>query len=76
MNRIFELLQENNGNFSSARLITFMISGAVLFKYIWQVVHTGNANITGEEIALVLGSFGLKVGQKAIENKTPTEIKT
>lgn len=76
MNRMFEFLQENNGNLSTARLIPAIISCAVIFKYIWQTITTGNAAFTAEEITLVLGSFGIKVGQKVIENKTPAEIKT
>jgi len=75
MNKLFEFLQENNGNLSTARLIPVVITAAVLFKYIWQVVTTGTANFTIEEMTLLLGSFGIKVGQKALEAKPITEAK-
>ena len=69
MNKIFEFLQEGNGDFSSARLITMLFAGAILFKYVWQVIQTGNANFSMEEITMMLGSFGIKAGQKYVENK-------
>ena len=71
MNKMFEFLQENNGNLSTARLIPVIITFAIIFKYIWQTVSVGNASFTIEEITLLLGSFGIKVGQKAMETKTP-----
>lgn len=71
MGKLFEFLQENNGNLSTARLIPVVITAAVIFKYIWQVITTGSANFTIEEMTLLLGSFGIKVGQKVLENKPP-----
>lgn len=75
MNKLFEFLQEENGGLSTARLIPVIISCAVIFKYVWQTVTVGNANFTVEEITLLLGAFGIKVGQKAMEAKTLPEIK-
>ena len=74
MNKIFEFLQENNGGLSSARLITIMFASAILFKYVWQVVKTNDANFSMEEITMMLGAFGIKAGQKYVENK-PMEVK-
>lgn len=75
MNKLFEFLQEENGGLSTARLIPFLFACAILFKYIWQVMKTNNANFSIEEITMMLGSFGLKVGQKAMETKSLQEVK-
>lgn len=75
MNKLFEFLQEDNGGFSSARLITMLFAGAILFKYLWQVVQKGDANFSMEEITLMLGAFGIKAGQKFVENKPTPEVK-
>lgn len=75
MYKMFEFLQEDNGGFSSARLITLLFACAILFKYVWQVVQTGNANFSMEEISMMLGSFGIKAGQKYVEDKPIQEIK-
>ena len=75
MNKMFEFLQENNGNLSTARLIPVIITFAIIFKYIWKKVAVGNSTFTVEEITLLLGSFGIKVGQKAMETKPPLETK-
>ena len=75
MNKIFEFLQEDNGGFSSARLITTLFACAILFKYVWQVAQKGDANFSMEEITMMLGSFGIKAGQKFVENKATPEVK-
>ena len=75
MNKIFGFLQEDNGVFSSARLITVLFACAIIFKYVWQIVKTDNANFSMEEITMMLGAFGIKAGQKYVENK-PTETIT
>ena len=75
MNKLFEFLQEENGGFSSARLITIMFASAILFKYVWQVVKTNDANFSMEEITMMLGAFGIKASQKIVENRTPPEVK-
>ena len=72
MNKLFEFFQEDNGGFSSARLITLLFASAIIFKYVWQIVHTNDANFSMEEITMMLGSFGIKAGQKYVENK-PTD---
>lgn len=70
MNTLLQFLKEGNGNLSTARLIPVTIVAAVIFKYVWQTVTVGSSTFTPEEITLVLGSFGIKVGQKAMEEKT------
>ena len=67
--KIFEFMQEDNGGFSSARLIIFLFAFAIVFKYVWQIIHTGTANFSMEEITMMLGAFGIKSGQKYVENK-------
>jgi len=74
MGKIFEFLQEDNGGFSCTRAIVMLFAFAILFKYVWQVVTTGTANFSMEEITMMLGSFGIKAGQKVVENK-PSEVK-
>lgn len=76
MRNVFEFLQENNGNLSTARLLPVVITSAIIFKYIYQVLSTGTASFTSEELVMVLGSFGIKVGQKAIENKANGNVAT
>lgn len=73
MNKLFEFLQEENGGLSTARLIPVVITAAIIFKYVWQVITTNTSNFTPEEITMILGSFGIKVGQKALENKPANE---
>lgn len=73
MNKLFQFLQESNGNLSTARLIPTIVTLAIIFKYVWQVVKTDAANFSVEEITMLLGSFGIKVGQKPLEKK-PNEI--
>ena len=75
MNKIFEFLQEENGGFSSARLITMLFACAIIFKYVWQIIKTDNANFSMEEITMMLGAFGIKAGQKYVENKPTAEVK-
>ena len=69
MNKLFEFLQESNGGLSTARLIPVIVSLAIIFKYIWQTIQSGTGNFTVEEITMLLGTFGIKVGQKAMETK-------
>lgn len=69
MGKLFEFLQENNGCLSTARLIPVVVTLSIVFKYVLQAIQTGNSNFTVEEITLLLGSFGIKVGQKTIEVK-------
>lgn len=75
MNKVFEFLQEANGDLSTARLIPVIITGAIIFKYVWMAITTGSSNFTIEEITLLLGAFGIKAGQKAIEVKKEMEVK-
>lgn len=75
MGKIFEFLQESNGDLSTARLIPVIITGAIVFKYVWLTITTGSGNFTVEEITLLLGAFGIKAGQKVIEVKKELETK-
>ncbi len=66
-----EFLQEENGNFSSSRLVMYIIVIAGIVDWIHAVFTTADGVWRPEEstIMLILGAMGLKVGQKFAERK-------
>lgn len=76
MNRLFEFLEENNGGISFMRVASFGIIGVTLFVWAYTSVKTMTIQkIDIEQLMLILGSLGLKLGQKVVENRTSPEGK-
>lgn len=76
MNRIFEFLEENNGGVSFMRVASFGIIGVILFVWAYTSIKTMQIQkIDIEQLMLMLGALGFKLGQKIIENKTSPEGK-
>ncbi len=72
MKKLLEFLQEQNGDFSSARLFAF--SAVVSCIVDWQHAVWTGAGVWHPDlstIGLVLGTVGFKVAQKFGENKEP-----
>lgn len=66
-----EFFQEDNGGWSMARLIVFMMCCLHFFQGIWQIIHTGNMSASWQDVAAVLGPFYIKTYQKRFEEKPP-----
>lgn len=76
MNRIFEFLEENNGGVSFMRVASFGVIGVTLFVWAYTSIKTNEIQkLDIEQLMLILGSLGFKLGQKIIENKTSPEGK-
>ena len=72
MNKAFEFFQEDNGGFSMARLIVFMMSALYFIQGVSQIIRVGQMTMDWQDIASVLGPFLIKAGQKKFEEKLPT----
>ncbi|MCC7212504.1 MAG: hypothetical protein IT451_11785 [Candidatus Brocadia sp.] len=76
MNRLFEFLEENNGGISFMRVASLGIIGVTLFVWAYTSIKTMQIQkIDIEQLMLMLGALGFKLGQKIIENKTSPEGK-
>lgn len=76
MNRIFEFLEENNGGVSFMRVASFGIIGVTLFVWAYTSIKTNEIQkLDIEQLMLMLGSLGFKLGQKIVENKAPVDGK-
>lgn len=72
MGRLIEFLEENNGGISFMRVASFGIIGVTLFVWAYTSIRTMQIQkMDIEQIMLILGSLGFKLGQKIVENKTP-----
>ncbi len=69
--QILEFLQENNGQFSSARLFALLVTIGTIVDWM-HAVFTGDGVWQPEwqTIAMVLGVLGFKVAQKWKEPKS------
>ena len=71
MNRMFEFLEEDNGGISFMRVASFGIIGVTLFVWAYTSIRTMQIQkMDIEQIMLILGSLGFKLGQKFVESKT------
>lgn len=74
MNRIFEFLEEDNSGISFMRVASFGIIGVTLFVWAYTSIRTMQIQkMDIEQIMLILGSLGFKLGQKIVENKQPVQ---
>jgi hypothetical protein len=69
MNNLFEFFQEDNGGFSMARLVVFMMTCLYFFQGCWQIVYMGKIDLNWQDIAAVIGPFFVKAHQKQYEEK-------
>jgi hypothetical protein len=69
MNKFFEFFQEDNGGFSMARLIVFMMAALYFIQGVSQIIRVGQMTMNWQDIASVLGPFLIKAGQKKFEEK-------
>ncbi len=67
--KLLEFLQEDNGGFSSMRLVVMMIVGLYVFQGVWQVLHNGKIEVDFQQIITMLGAMWLKERQKTHEQK-------
>ena len=66
---ISQFFKEDNGNFSSIRLINLSIILTTCFVWIYSTLTKGEWLPSTELIALILGILGAKVWQKKLENE-------
>lgn len=69
MNKSLEFFQEDNGGFSMARLIVFMMSALYFIQGVSQIIREGHMSMNWQDIAAVLGPFLIKAEQKRFEEK-------
>ena len=69
MDRIFEFLQEDNGGFSMARLIVFMMAALYFYQGASQIYHTGQMTTSWTDVVGIMGPFFIKSYQKNSEQK-------
>ena len=69
MMSLLGLFKEDNGNVSSMRVAMFIIVMCCMVDYMHAVFYTGGWKPSTEVITILLGSLGLKVGQKFAESK-------
>lgn len=68
---LLQFLSEDNGNRSSARLISFIITTVILFTWSYTCIKTKTfIPFDYSQVAILLGAFGLKVAQKSNEEKS------
>jgi len=69
MRTLLEFFTETNGRLSSTRLFVFIV--IVMFVIDWSInIYRGiNFMPSPQTLAVIIASFGLKAGQKAIEEK-------
>lgn len=68
--RILEIFQENSGDYSSTRVMTFLIVVSMIIDWQYAVWTVGAWHPDWAIIGLVAGVLGAKVAQKPFENKT------
>jgi hypothetical protein len=69
---MFEFLEENNGGISFMRVASLGIISVTLFVWAYTSIKTATIQkMDIEQLMLILGSLGFKLGQKIVENKNP-----
>ena len=71
MNKLFEFLQEANGDYSSMRVFTFVSIACMAVDWMYATFHGGRYSPDPSLVALILGPITAKVVQKKFEEKTP-----
>lgn len=67
-----ELLSDNSGGLSTTRVLSFIVVICIMTVWVKASWITNTlAPISAEQMILLLGTLGLKVAQRAVENKTP-----
>ena len=67
--KLQQFLQEDNGNYSSARLFALMISLAFVADYANHIYKFVDFDPSWTIVGVVLGALGIKMAQKFAENK-------
>jgi len=73
-----QFFQDENGDFSCTRLMTFLIPANILFNQTYLVITTGTwQNLDPISAGIIFGVLGLKYVQKKVEvgNDKSVEIK-
>ena len=71
--KIFQFLQEDNGVFSSVRLLMFLSVLMFCLDWLMHIVHSTVYDPPYSIIGFMFGIFSMKVVQKFAEVNTPTE---
>lgn len=66
---LFNMFKEDNGNVSSMRITMFIITLCCMVDYMFSTFTKGQWKPSPEIITILLGSLGLKMGQKFAESK-------
>lgn len=69
MNKIFEMIEEDNGGISQIRVVAFLFASCMATEWIHAIFTTGIFAPNMTSISLVLGALGMKVVQKPFEQK-------
>ncbi len=69
MKQILEFFQEDNGGYSMARLIVFMMCCLYFIQGCYQIFAIGKIDMDWQNLAAVLGPLFIKSYQKQFEEK-------
>jgi len=73
--KLSQFLEEDNGRLSSARLLTLLVTIAVIIDWMHAIFTVGIWTPEIQVIGMVLGTMGFKVLQKNKENKIDIQQK-
>ena len=66
---MFSMFKEAGGQFSSMRVVMFMVVGAFLFQMVYLTIKTGQpVALDWEEVSMIVAMFAGKTVSKKFEN--------